>query len=567
MNEESNGLPPRAAHESCAERLSDERIYVDNRLERMIRRERRGKDAVEYVMNHAEIKLVVVAGKQLTTFMTAAKSCSSLKTIVVMDEPSGDQVKAAEALGLKLITFAHVEDEGLKNPQKPPPVAANNTYTIMYTSGTTGNPKGVILSHANFLAVMTGVRHHLPGDTGLSQKDRHLSYLPLAHSFERAVLYTILSFGGQVGFYHGVIPELFDDIQVLKPSFLVGAPRVWSRLHDKVEATVSKASTIKKTMFEWGFWWKQGTLAAGGSSPIIDALVFGKTKGTLGGQVKFILSGSAPLDPQLGEWLKIVFCCTVLEGYGLTENLAAAFVTELNENKFGRVGKPISCTECKLVDVPEMKYLSSNNPPTGEICLRGGNVFSGYFKDDEKTKEVLEGDGWFHTGDIGRWNEDGTLSIIDRKKNIFKLAQGEYVAVEYLEGVYKRSSYVAQVWVYGNSFQRYVVALIVPDWEMLAPHHEKLGFSEKDHVKLCNDPKVIEVVHKDLLDTAKKSKLHGFEYVKACRMTDEIFTVDNDLLTPTFKLKRPQLLEKYKPLVDSMYAEINKAEAANKDDK
>jgi len=214
-----------------------------------------------------------------------------------------------------------------------------------------------------------------------------------------------------------------------------------------------------------------------------------------------------------------------------------------------------------------MKYSSNNNPPTGEVCIRGGNVFSGYYKDDEKTKEVLEADGWFHTGDIGRWNEDGTLSIIDRKKNIFKLAQGEYVAVEYLEGVYKRCPYVAQVWVYGNSFQRYLVALIVPDWEMLGPFLEKNGFTEKDHKKLVEDKKVVDLVHKDMLDTAKKAKLHGFEFVKAIRLSDETFSVDNDLLTPTFKLKRPQLLERYKKEVDAMYVDINKMEAANKDDK
>jgi long-chain acyl-CoA synthetase len=181
--------------------------------------------------------------------------------------------------------------------------------------------------------------------------------------------------------------------------------------------------------------------------------------------VKFILSGSAPLDPRLGEFLKICFGCPVLEGYGLTENAAGALITELDETLLAHVGAPLPHLEVKLQDDADTNYKSSNNPPTGEIMLRGGSVFKGYYKDPEKTKEALDPDGWFHTGDIGRWNPNGTLSIIDRKKNIFKLSQGEYVAVEYLEGVYVQATLVQQIWVYGSSYKRYLVAVVVPGAE------------------------------------------------------------------------------------------------------
>jgi long-chain acyl-CoA synthetase len=525
-----------------------------------------GKAAVEFILNHAEIKLTVCAGKQLATFMQAASQCKALKTVVCMDEVSNEQRTEAESKGLRLLTMSQVEEMGAKQPQPPQPPTADDLYTIMYTSGTTGDPKGVLLTHGNLVAELTGVRHHMSEVTkmGFDQNDVHMSYLPLAHSFERAVCFTVLSFGAGIGFFRGLIPELFDDIGALAPTFLVGAPRVWSRLHSKFLQGLKAKGWLAQKMFETGFEWKKHYSALGESTPLIDSIVFGKAKARIGGRVKWILSGSAPLDPQLGEFLRIVFCCDVLEGYGLTENAAGALITEFNQKKLGHVGKPLVCTEVKLVDVPEMNYLSKNEPPTGEIMLRGYNVFKGYFHDEAKTKEALEPDGWFHTGDIGRFNPDGTLSIIDRKKNIFKLAQGEYVAVEYLEGVYIRSQYAAQVWVYGNSFQPSLVAVVVPDMDVLKPWADANGLSSADPVALCADPKVQELVLKDLTAEAKKGNLHGFEYVKGVLVTSEAFTAENDLMTPSFKLRRPQLLARYKEEIDAIYKKLADAEGAAK---
>jgi len=432
-------------------------------------------------------------------------------------------------------------------------------YTIMYTSGTTGDPKGVLLTHGNLIAELTGIRMHEP--IGLfTDNETHMSYLPLAHSFERAVVYSILSYGGRIGFYQGNIVELFNDIATLQPTFLVGAPRVWSRLYDKLLMAVNTGSPVKKKLFHWGFAAKQKALQSGQSTPFWDKILFSKTKARLGGKVKFILSGSAPLDPKLGEFLRICFCCDVVEGYGLTENFAGACITAIDETQLAHVGKPLSCVEVKLVDVPEMGYSSKNSPATGEIMLRGANIFKGYYKDPEKTKEALEPDGFFHTGDIGRWNENGTLSIIDRKKNIFKLSQGEYVAVEYLEGVYIRSPFVAQVWVYGNSFKRYLVCIAVPDVDYLTLWAKQNGYSTTDAKALVNDEKVKQAVFDDLTKVAKDSKLHGFEYIKAVHLTAEPFSVDNDLMTPTFKLRRPNLIKYYKKEVDVMYEKIGEGE-------
>jgi len=313
---------------------------------------------------------------------------------------------------------------------------------------------------------------------------------------------------------------------------------------------------LKKKMFWWGFAAKQAAFKKGlTTSALWDKLVFSKTKARIGGRVRFILSGSAPLDVRLAEFLRICFCCTVIEGYGLTENFAGASISGLDEMQLGHVGKPLPCNEIKLVDVPEMNYSSKNTPQTGEIMLRGHNIFKGYYKDIEKTKEALEPDGWFHTGDVGKWNENGTLSIIDRKKNIFKLSQGEYVAVEYLEGVFVRSQFVKQIWVYGNSFKRYLVAVAVPDEEYL-PIWAKQNSTQGDYTSLCANPKVKAAIVADLEKVGKEAKLNGFEFVKSVLLVTTPFSVDNDLMTPTFKLRRVNLLKHYKDAINKMYVEI-----------
>jgi len=230
-------------------------------------------------------------------------------------------------------------------------------------------------------------------------------------------------------------------------------------------------------------------------------------------------------------------------------------MTALDETQLAHVGAPFGCSEVKLVDIPELDYSSKNTPPTGEIMIRGPNLFKGYYKDPEKTKEAIEDDGWFHTGDIGRWNPNGTLSIIDRKKNIFKLSQGEYVAVEYLENVYQRSGFVGQIWVYGSSYKRFLVAVVVLDPEFTAKWAKENGLSTNVN-ELVSNEKLKKALMEDLEKTGKEAKLQGFEFIKEAHVISEQFTTDNDLITPTFKLKRPQLLKNFKKQIDEMYQKI-----------
>jgi len=302
------------------------------------------------------------------------------------------------------------------------------------------------------------------------------------------------------------------------------------------------------------------SLKNGGTSPIWDMVLFSQTKAKLGGRVQWILSGSAPLDPKLADFLRTCFCCPVVQGYGLTENLAGATLTDVNDPTVGHVGTPMACNEIKLVDVPEMNYFSTDKPcPRGEICLRGPNLFVGYYKDPEKTAEDLKADGWFHTGDVGRWNPNGTLSIIDRKKNIFKLSQGEYVAAEYLEAVFIRSPYVGQIFVYGDSLNSFLVAIVVPDFEVVKPMAVQLGFPNADNEEeLCKNKKVEEIILKSMTDVGKEAALHGFEFPKTIYLEHQLFSEENNLLTPTFKLRRPNLKEHYQQIVNRLYEDYKK---------
>jgi len=271
-----------------------------------------------------------------------------------------------------------------------------------------------------------------------------------------------------------------------------------------------------------------------------------------------IITGSAPISDNVYKFLKICFGCPVIQGYGLTETCAAGTGTSLSDTSYGNVGVPVPSNEVRLIDVPDMNYFARENK--GEICFRGNNIFSQYYKDEQKTKEAFDQDGFFMTGDIGRWNLDGTLSIIDRKKNIFKLAQGEYVAAEYIESIYTKNKFVQQIFVYGDSFQSCLVAVIIPDAEVLVPWSVGKNLPE-GLPQLCQDETVKEMILKDLGLTAKEGKLQGFEQVREIYLDASPFSVDNGLLTPSFKSVRPKLKDYYDQQIQQMYSKLEKSQS------
>jgi len=279
-----------------------------------------------------------------------------------------------------------------------------------------------------------------------------------------------------------------------------------------------------------------------------------------------MLSGSAPISPEVQDFMKICFSCEFYEGYGQTENGAGSFLTLLGDTQSGTVGVPLPMCEVKLVDIPEMSYTSKDKPhPRGEICVRGYNVMKGYYKNPEKTREDLDEDGWLHTGDVGIFDDLGRLKIIDRKKNIFKLAQGEYVAPEKIENVYQKAKYIAQAYVHGDSLKSYLVGVMVPDEEILIPWCQQNGIPGSKLQDVIDNEAVKKFVFEDATKFVRANGLKGFEVCKAITLVAELFSLQNDLLTPTFKLKRNIAKTYFKDHLDRMIeAQDAEEEAAKK---
>jgi len=370
----------------------------------------------------------------------------------------------------------------------------------------------------------------------------------------------MLHLGASIGYWRGDIKGLVDDIGALRPTLFCGVPRVFDRIYNGVIAKVDGGSGLKKALFHWGYKRKLHALDAGHAydkaAPFFDKLVFSKIKERLGGRVRLLVSGGAPLARHVEDFLRVTMCCRVVQGYGLTETCAASFIAvpDVAEHA-GTVGPPQPVLSMRLEAVPEMNYDPMAVPPRGEVCVKGPAVFTGYYKADDKTTEVLESDGWFHTGDIGELTPTGALRIIDRKKNIFKLSQGEYIAVEKVEGIYSRETAVEQIFVYGNSFESSLVAVVVPNVEAI----RSWSSAGAAAAELCADPAVKAKMLEVMTATAKEGKLKGFELVRAVYLEPEPFAVENELLTPTFKLKRPQLQNKYQTEIDAMYAAMKTA--------
>ncbi|KAL0684357.1 hypothetical protein Bca4012_051205 [Brassica carinata] len=492
-----------------------------------------GAGAVEFIISHAEVAIAFV------------------------EENKIPEKEEAEKLGLVI----HAWDEFLKlgegNQYELPVKKKSDICTIMYTSGTTGDPKGVLISNESIVTITTGVMHFLQSvNESLTEKDVYISYLPLAHVFDLAIEECIIQVGGSIGFWRGDVKLLIEDLGELKPSIFCAVPRVLDRVYTGLQQKLSVGGFFKKKVFDVAFSYKFGNMKKGQShvaaAPFCDKLVFNKVKQGLGGNVRIILSGAAPLASHIESFLRVVACCHVLQGYGLTESCAGTFVTFPDDlDMLGTVGPPVPNVDIRLESVPDMEYDALGSTPRGEICIRGKTLFSGYHKREDLTKEVLI-DGWFHTGDVGEWQPDGSMKIIDRKKNIFKLAQGEYVAVESLENVYGQVDAIDSVWVYGNSFESFLIAVVNPTQRTLESWAVENGV-DGDFNSICQNAKAKAFILGELVKAGRERKLKGFEIIRAVHLEPVAFDIERDLLTPTYKKKRPQLLKYYQNVIDEIY--------------
>ncbi|XP_052179737.1 probable CoA ligase CCL6 [Diospyros lotus] len=518
-----------------------------------------GPNAVEFIINHAEVSIAFVQENKLAAILACLPMCNShLKTIVSFGEISGMQKKEAEDVGVSCFSWKEFALLGNLDHELPSK-QRTNFCTIMYTSGTTGEPKGVILTNEAIMTQVLSIDHLLlETDKVATEDDTYFSFLPLAHVYDQIVETYCIYKGSSIGFWRGDVRYLIEDVVELKPTMFCGVPRVYDRIYAGIMDKISSGGALRKALFQYAYNYKLRNLEKGlrqdQAAPLLDKLIFDKIKQGLGGQVHLLLSGAAPLPTHVEEFLRVACCCVVSQGYGLTESTGGCFTSIANVfHMMGTVGVPVTAIEARLESVPELGYDGLASVPRGEICLRGKILFSGYYKRQDLTDDVLV-DGWFHTGDIGEWQPDGAMKIIDRKKNIFKLSQGEYIAVENLENTYSRCPLITSIWVYGNSFESFLVAVVVPERKAL----EEWALSNNqtgDFKMLCENPKAVKFIQDELNSTGQKHKLRGFEMLRAVHLEPNPFDMERDLITPTFKLKRPQLLKYYKDRVDQLYAE------------
>lgn len=523
-----------------------------------------GADSIAYVVNQTEMTTMLCSAEVIGNMIACKPQCPSLKNIIQMEPVGAELREKAQSAGLRVLSFDEVEAAGRQNPQPLRPPNPLDIATFCYTSGTTGDPKGAMLTHETLISSVAAIieRFHL------TQDDVHLSYLPLPHIFERAVQVSLLNKGCSIGFYQGDTLKILEDLQALRPTLFPSVPRLLNRIHDRLRAQVEEAGGLKKSLFDRAYTAKLAGLRAGTFlHPVWDRLVFSKIKQRVGlDRVRVIITGSAPIAGHVLDFLRVVFCCPVLEGYGMTETSAAATITTPDDLEAGTVGPPVAVNEIRLQDVPDMGYLSSDRVHgegesaiaclgRGEVCFRGTNIFKGYYKMANKTAETIDDEGWCHSGDIGLWTPDGRLKIVDRKKNIFKLQQGEYVAPEKLENLNAQSKLIAQNFVYGDSLKRELVAVVTVDPEASIVWAKEKG-KNQDLATLCKDEAFRQAIMADIKDIGAKAKLQGFEIVKAVHLDPEVWQPGGDVLTPTFKLQRNKAQAKYQTQIDEMYRRI-----------
>ncbi|KAL1933656.1 hypothetical protein VTP01DRAFT_7746 [Rhizomucor pusillus] len=519
-----------------------------------------GPEAVDYIVNQVEMEFIVASADKLQNIVRLKERLPTIKTVIIMDQQNikaADKEAAAQA-NLAVHGFQDVEKLGQdvqeeqegRTEAKPEDIA-----TICYTSGTTGVPKGAVITHANCVASIYAAA--VVGEAGsfalVDHTDVYISYLPLAHVFERVAQGL-----------HGDTAKLLDDIAELRPTVFCSVPRLFNRIYDRVLAGVKAKGGVSSYLFHTAFNAKKAHLNKTVHHWLWDRVVFGQIRAKLGGRVRFILSGSAPVSPDVMDFMRICFSAKVFEGYGQTENFCGGCLTVQDDNTSGVVGIPFPCSEIKLVDcVPDMDYRSTDKPYSrGEICIRGHSIMREYYKAPDKTAETVDEDGWLHTGDIGLFDSANRLKIIDRRKNIFKLSQGEYIAPEKIEGVYQKHELIAQVFVYGDSLQPSLVGIIVPDKEAFVKWAAS-KHPNRTPEQLCATEEVKKEILKELTAYGKQNDLKGFEQVKAIYLTMDEFTIENDLLSPTFKLKRETAKVKYADQIKEMYTTLSNGRAFN----
>lgn len=497
-------------------------------------------EQIKYVINNSDAKIVVCSSKELWEKIEAVRQ----------DLPNVTHYITLEAEALEgVLTLEQVQERGKKLDQEDPnlfekmamAVKPDDLAAIIYTSGTTGTPKGVMLTHGNFVSNVKGGSAII----NVTEKDTGLSFLPVSHTLERIAVLAYFYNGCTIAFAESM-ETLRENLLEIRPQLMASAPRIFERIYSGVMDKVLSSSPIKRKIFFWaldvGKKYSSKKLQSQPVSSVLESkrklahkLAFSKIIALTGGNIRIFLSGGAPLSKDIAEFFHAVGL-VILEGYGLTETSPIITLNSFDNMKFGSVGKPIPEVEVKIAE-------------DGEILTRGPHVMKGYYKMEEETQEVFDGE-WFCTGDIGYLDEDGFLVITDRKKDIIVTSGGKNVAPQQIENLLKTNPYISNAMVIGDR-RRFISALIVPNIEKLEEYSKDKNISFDSVTDLIGNERIVEF----MLGEVQKStpNLASYETVKKIALLDRDFEISEGEITPTLKVKRNIVEKKYQDLIDSLY--------------
>ena len=499
-------------------------------------------EQIKYIVNDSEARILVCSNRGLWLKVEAVRGdLPGVKHFVMIDEeePAG------------LLTLGEVRGKGKRAAEADPglfertalAVQPSDLASIIYTSGTTGMPKGVMLSHANFLSNVKAVGLVVP----FLETDTALSFLPLSHVLERTATYVFLYHGSTIAYAESV-ETVSENMPEVRPTVMISVPRLFEKMYARVMDMVLKAPAPKKALFFWALAVgrkyaarKIGKRPASRTLKLKNALahrlVFSKILARTGGRMRYFVCGGAPLAADIAEFF-YAMGLIILPGYGLTETAPVLTGNTLEDYRFGSAGQAVPGVELKIA-------------PDGEILARGPNIMQGYYKREEETREVMEG-GWLHTGDIGRLDPDGFLFITDRKKDLIVTAGGKNVAPQPIESVLGLNPYIAGAVVVGEG-RRFISALVVPDFEKLEAYARANNILFRDRAELCSRPDIVDFMLAEV--NRSTPDLASYERVKKIALLDRDFDIASGEITPTLKVRRATVEAKYKGLIDSLYRE------------
>lgn len=502
----------------------------------------------EFIFNDAGIRFAIVSNQfQLNKVMRVVENIPTLEKVILMTEKGS--ITERNTVG-----FQKVLEMGEQLEKEDPDhlevsltmVKPDDLLTIIYTSGTTGNPKGVMLSHGNLVSNIISSAEVI----SFGRTDVMLSFLPLSHSFERmAGYYTAFACGATIAYAESV-ERVRDNMLEVRPTIVTTVPRLFERIHSRVMKQVDSSPAIRRKIFAWAVEVgrehaaavKRGLVPPGLKMRhlVADRLVFSKLRERTGGRMRFFVSGGAALAREFGEFFEAVGL-KIIEGYGLTESSPVIAVNRLDRYKFGTVGQAIPGVEIHI-------------ETDGEILARGPNIMKGYWNNHRATREVVDPDGWLHTGDIGVVDAEGFLHITDRKKHLFISSGGKNIAPQPIENLFLTSKYIEQFMLIGDR-RMFLTALIVPDFDALKEYADSNKIPYADQVDLARHPRINDLIEKDISSIQKD--LANYERVRKFTLLERQFTIEDGELTATQKIRRKAVEERYARIIDSMYEGIS----------